>query len=282
MKVMVETSAHHVHVSDADLEALFGTGATLTNKKDLSQPGQFACEEKVEVVGPKGSMKMSILGPTRPETQVEISLTDARKLGVTAPIRESGDLEGTLILQTGQGPGQGRTGRIQISGQFTSVHTQEDCVGAGAVFQKISGKSLFQFSAGQKIQTFLFLMIIQGKDVEHVEDGLTVMLTVFLTGAEEETPVCREDPAGTFCPDGVAKRVFVKENIGFAEQTAGRAVFDVHGFSHIIILFQDNGAFQNQVQYGRFVIRENNRLSLWKRQSLSMGAVKNPLDFSII
>ena len=95
MKVMVETSAHHVHVSEADLEALFGKGAALTNKKDLSQPGQFACEEKVEVVGPKGTMKMSILGPTRPETQVEISLTDARKLGVTAPIRESGDLEGT-------------------------------------------------------------------------------------------------------------------------------------------------------------------------------------------
>ena len=95
MKVMVETSAHHVHVSEADLEALFGKGAALTNKKDLSQPGQFACEEKVEVVGPKGTMKMSILGPTRPETQVEISLTDARKLGVTAPTRESGDLEGT-------------------------------------------------------------------------------------------------------------------------------------------------------------------------------------------
>ena len=67
MKVMVETSAHHVHVSEADLEALFGKGAALTNKKDLSQPGQFACEEKVEVVGPKGTMKMSILGPTRPE-----------------------------------------------------------------------------------------------------------------------------------------------------------------------------------------------------------------------
>ena len=95
MKVMVETSAHHVHVSDADLKALFGEGARLTNKKDLSQPGQFACVEKVEVVGPKGSMSMSILGPTRKETQVEISLTDARKLGVTAPIRESGDLEGT-------------------------------------------------------------------------------------------------------------------------------------------------------------------------------------------
>ena len=95
MKVMVETPAHHVHVSEQDLETLFGKGATLTNKKDLSQPGQFACEEKVEVVGPKGAMKMSILGPTRPETQVEISLTDARKLGITAPIRESGDLDGT-------------------------------------------------------------------------------------------------------------------------------------------------------------------------------------------
>lgn len=95
MKVMVETSAHHVHVSDADLEVLFGKGATLTNKKDLSQPGQFACVEKVEVVGPKGSMSMSILGPTRKETQVEVSLTDARKLGVSAPIRESGDLDGT-------------------------------------------------------------------------------------------------------------------------------------------------------------------------------------------
>lgn len=95
MKVMVETSAHHVHVSEADLATLFGSGAILTNKKDLSQPGQFACAEKVEVIGPKGSMSMSILGPCRKETQVEISLTDARKLGVTAPIRESGDLEGT-------------------------------------------------------------------------------------------------------------------------------------------------------------------------------------------
>ena len=95
MQVIVETSAHHVHVSDADLKVLFGEGATLTMKKELSQPGQFACEQKVEVVGPKGAMSMSILGPTRKETQVEVSLTDARKLGLTAPIRESGDLEGT-------------------------------------------------------------------------------------------------------------------------------------------------------------------------------------------
>ena len=95
MKVMVETSAHHAHVSKETLETLFGKGATLTNKKDLSQPGQFACEEKITVIGPRGEMKMSILGPTRPADQVEISLTDARKLGIAAPVRESGDIAGT-------------------------------------------------------------------------------------------------------------------------------------------------------------------------------------------
>lgn len=94
-KIMVETSARHVHVSEQDLVALFGEGAKLTVKKELSQPGQFASNEKVEVVGPKGSLKMSILGPTRPETQVELALTDARKIGITAPTRESGVLDGT-------------------------------------------------------------------------------------------------------------------------------------------------------------------------------------------
>ncbi len=95
MKVMVETSAHHIHVTRATLDALYGEGYQLTNKKDLSQPGQFACFEKVTVVGPKGEMTMSILGPERPDDQIEISLTDARKLGVTAPVRESGDVAGT-------------------------------------------------------------------------------------------------------------------------------------------------------------------------------------------
>ncbi len=95
-KFMVETSARHVHLSKEALEALFGAGATLTNKKDLSQPGQFACEERVDIVGPKGEIKnVSILGPERPASQVEISATDARKLGVAAVIRESGDVAGT-------------------------------------------------------------------------------------------------------------------------------------------------------------------------------------------
>lgn len=95
MKVMVETSARHLHVSDEHLKILFGEDAVLSNKKNLSQPGQYATNEKVEVVGPKGSLVMSILGPTRSETQVEVALTDARKLGIAAPVRESGDLEGT-------------------------------------------------------------------------------------------------------------------------------------------------------------------------------------------
>ncbi len=93
---MVETSARHVHVTQQDLETLFGKGYELTVKKMLSQPGQFASEERVDVVGPKRTLKgVSILGPVRPETQVELSLTDARSIGVTAPIRESGDVAGS-------------------------------------------------------------------------------------------------------------------------------------------------------------------------------------------
>ena len=93
--VMVEVSARHLHLTNEHLKVLFGEGAELHSKKDLSQPGQFACEEKVEVVGPKGSLKMSVLGPCRPETQVEVALSDARGLGIKAPIRMSGDLNGT-------------------------------------------------------------------------------------------------------------------------------------------------------------------------------------------
>ena len=94
--VLVEISARHVHVTEADLAVLFGKDHKLTPKKDLSQPGQFACEERVTVVGPKRELAgVSILGPCRSHTQVELSLTDARSIGVKAPIRESGDLDGS-------------------------------------------------------------------------------------------------------------------------------------------------------------------------------------------
>ena len=96
MNFIVETSARHVHVTEETLAVLFGEGHKLTNKKDLSQPGQFACEERIDVVGPKNTLKnVSILGPVRPADQVELSATDARSIGLAAPIRESGDVAGT-------------------------------------------------------------------------------------------------------------------------------------------------------------------------------------------
>lgn len=102
--IPVEISAHHVHLSQADVEALFGPGHQLTPMHELSQPGQYACEEKVHLVGPKGRIaNVRVLGPTRKETQVEIAMTEQFKLGVQPPIRQSGDLTGTPGL-TLEGP----------------------------------------------------------------------------------------------------------------------------------------------------------------------------------
>lgn len=95
-KILVETSARHVHLTAEQVEALFGKGHTLTFKKELSQPGQFACEERVTVVGPKKSLeRVIVLGPVRGAGQVEVSFTDARTLGIDAPLRESGDVAGS-------------------------------------------------------------------------------------------------------------------------------------------------------------------------------------------
>ena len=95
-QVLVETSARHIHLSREAVDVLFGKGYELTKKKDLSQPGQFASNERVQVVGPKSSFPaVSILGPVRPETQVELSASDARSIGVNAPCRESGDIAGS-------------------------------------------------------------------------------------------------------------------------------------------------------------------------------------------
>ena len=95
-KVLVETSARHVHVTREALDILFGKDYELTVKKMLSQPGQYASAERVDVVGPKKTLTgVSILGPIRPETQVELSLTDARSIGVVAPVRESGQIAGS-------------------------------------------------------------------------------------------------------------------------------------------------------------------------------------------
>lgn len=95
-KFKIEVSARHVHLNRAAVDVLFGKGYELSVKKELSQPGQFACIEKVTVVGPKSEIKnVSVLGPERSEVQVEVSATDARKLGVRVLICESGCLEST-------------------------------------------------------------------------------------------------------------------------------------------------------------------------------------------
>ena len=110
-KFIVETSARHVHVTQETLEILFGKGATLTHKKDLSQPGQFACEERVTIVGPKKELaNVSILGPCRSADQVELSATDARSIGIAAPIRESGDVAGSGACKI-----VGPCGEVEIS-----------------------------------------------------------------------------------------------------------------------------------------------------------------------
>ena len=110
-KFIVETSARHIHVTQEHLEILFGKGHELTKKKDLSQPGQFACEERVTIVGPKKELaNVSILGPVRPETQVVLSATDARSIGIAAPIRESGDVKGSGACKI-----IGPAGEVEIS-----------------------------------------------------------------------------------------------------------------------------------------------------------------------
>lgn len=110
-QVVVEISARHIHLSQKDLETLFGEGYELTVKKMLSQPGQFASNERITVVGPKRELaNVSILGPVRKDTQVEISLTDARSIGVNAPVRESGDIAGSGACKL-----IGPKGEIEIS-----------------------------------------------------------------------------------------------------------------------------------------------------------------------
>lgn len=109
--ILVEGSARHVHVTQEDLETLYGAGYALRIKRMLSQPGEFLSEEKLRVEGPKGAIdRISILGPVRKATQVELSLTDTRTLGINAPVRESGDIEGSAAVRL-----TGPAGSVELS-----------------------------------------------------------------------------------------------------------------------------------------------------------------------
>ena len=111
-KVLVETSARHIHLTAEAVEILYGKGAELTVKKMLSQPGQFATgNDKITLVGPKGNLAVSVLGPVRPANQVELSYSDARALGIAGvPVRESGDVAGTPGLKM-----VGPAGEVEIA-----------------------------------------------------------------------------------------------------------------------------------------------------------------------
>ncbi len=130
--IPIGVSAHHVHLSKDDVEALFGAGRKLTVKSPLTQPGQFACNEQVNLVGPRGRVdRVRVLGPERKESQVEISRTEEFKLGIDAPIRMSGDLDGTpgLTLEGSEGSVQIKKGVICAR---RHIHmTPEDALGFG-------------------------------------------------------------------------------------------------------------------------------------------------------
>ena len=107
--IPIEVSAHHVHLSRGEMDLLFGPGSELTHRLDLSQLGQFACEETIDLIGPKGRVdRIRVLGPLRGQSQVEISMTEEYKLGIKAPIRASGDLDGSpgITLEGEKGPFQ--------------------------------------------------------------------------------------------------------------------------------------------------------------------------------
>lgn len=133
--VPIGVSNRHIHLSQQDLESLFGRGYQLTKMKDLKQPGQFAAQETVGLLGPKGEIKnVRILGPVRNKTQVEISITDSYKLGVKAPVRESGKTSGTpgLILKGPKGTMELKEGviaalrHIHVPPDFAAKHQLKD------------------------------------------------------------------------------------------------------------------------------------------------------------
>lgn len=131
MKFMIETSARHIHLTQETVEKLFGAGYQLTKRKDLSYPGQFACNERVTLVGPKKEMaNVSILGPVRKADQVEVSGSDARALGIDAPVRESGHVEGSgackLIGACRRGGVEGRRNYCQAPPACAGGRCRED------------------------------------------------------------------------------------------------------------------------------------------------------------
>ncbi len=152
MKILVETSARHVHVTKEDLETLFGKGYELTVKKMLSQPGQYASNERVTVVGPKKELaNVSILGPVRTATQVELSLTDARSIGIAAPVRESGDIAGSVGCKL-----VGPAGEVEITEGVIAAKRHVHMTPADAEAAGLKDKDIVKVSCGGNGRKLVF------------------------------------------------------------------------------------------------------------------------------
>jgi len=130
IKVPVNISARHIHLCRKDAEELFGEGYELHKKCNLMQPGEFAAQETLTIVGPKGKIeRVRVLGPYRPQTQVEVTFTEARQLGVQAPLRNSGELAGSAPI-TLEGPAKAELGYTGL--YATKIHLPEGCIVAQA------------------------------------------------------------------------------------------------------------------------------------------------------
>lgn len=159
--IEVEASGRHIHLSRQDIDSLFGTGYKLTKVKDLSQPGQFACAERVTVTGPKGSLKnVVVLGPERKASQVEVSLTDALALGVKTPIRQSGDIEGTPEITVSNGDKQIKLTQGLIVAKRHMHITPEDAIKFNVTDGEIVKVKVF----GQRPLIFDDLVVRVSKD----------------------------------------------------------------------------------------------------------------------
>ena len=186
---MVETSARHVHVTKETLEALFGKGYELTVKKDLSQPGQYASNERITVVGPKKELKnVSILGPCRSADQVELSATDARSLGIDAPIRESGDIKGS--------------GACKLVGPAGEVELSEGVIVAKRhIHMTPADAERFGVENGQSVSVLLDSgngrKTIFGDTVIRVSDSYA--LAMHIDTDESNAAACGRDMRGTIC-----------------------------------------------------------------------------------
>ena len=185
-KFIVETSARHVHVSQQDLETLFGKGYELKVKKMLSQPGQYACEERVDVVGPKKTLSgVSILGPCRNATQVEISLTDARSIGVSAPIRESGDIAGTPGCKL-----VGPCGEVEITEGVIAAKRHIHMTPADAAEYGVADKEIVSVKIDNEGRS-----VIYGDVVVRVSDKFA--LAMHIDTDESNAAACSRDVKGS-------------------------------------------------------------------------------------